>query len=147
MYKILKFTYGIHTLYDPCSYPGIQSKFYYNKNKQIQDGKCSCEPKKCFAIDKKEKHNIKCTIVSFMIFRTGSVLIVGHCDEDVLNIIYEFLKKILEKEFTNISEASSTPKKKKAVKKTRKKTIFSSYLNNQFIYFIVDNFVIFSLFL
>ena len=27
-----------------------------------------------------------------MIFRTGSVLIVGNCDKDILNIIYEFLK-------------------------------------------------------
>ncbi len=123
LYKILKFTYGIHTLYDPCSYPGIQSKFYYNKNKQIQNGTCSCEPKKCFTIDKKEKHKIKCTIVSFMIFRTGSVLIVGHCDEDVLNIIYEFLKKILKKEFINISEFPSGAKKKKTVKKKKKKTI------------------------
>jgi TATA-box binding protein (TBP) (component of TFIID and TFIIIB) len=123
LYKILKFTYGIHTLYDPCSYPGIQSKFYYHKDKQIQDGKCSCEPKKCFAIDKKEKYKKKCTVVSFMIFRTGSILIVGHCDEDVLNIIYEFLKKILKKEFVNISESSSGAKKKSTIKKVRKKII------------------------
>ena len=27
-----------------------------------------------------------------MIFRTGSILIVGNCDEDVLYIIYDFIK-------------------------------------------------------
>ena len=30
--------------------------------------------------------------ISFMIFRTGSVLIVGNCDENILNIIYNYLK-------------------------------------------------------
>ena len=41
--------------------------------------------------------------VSFMIFRTGSALIVGKCSEDVLNIIYEFLCKLLKDEYPNIS--------------------------------------------
>ena len=126
LYKILKFKYGIHALFDPCSYPGIQSKFYYHKDKKIQDGKCSCHPKPCFSIDKKDKHEIQCTIVSFMIFRTGSVLIVGHCDEDVLNIIYDFLKNILKTEFKEISEISTNTKKKNTNKKTRKKTILVS---------------------
>ena len=61
-----------------------------------------------------------------MIFRTGSVLIVGHCDEDVLNIIYNFLKNILKTEFTEISEISTGTKKKNVNKKTRKKTIMVS---------------------
>ena len=30
--------------------------------------------------------------ISFMIFRTGSVLIVGNCDENILHIIYQYLK-------------------------------------------------------
>jgi hypothetical protein len=39
-----------------------------------------------------------------MIFRTGSVLIVGKCDENVLMIIYEFLKVVLNNEYKNISQ-------------------------------------------
>lgn len=39
-----------------------------------------------------------------MIFRTGSVLIVGRCDENVLILIYEFLKIILNNEFRNICQ-------------------------------------------
>jgi hypothetical protein len=42
--------------------------------------------------------------VSFMVFRTGSVLIVGKCDENVLLIIYEFLKRILHNEYANICQ-------------------------------------------
>ena len=36
LYHILKFTYGINSAYDPCSYPGIQCEFYYNVNSKIQ---------------------------------------------------------------------------------------------------------------
>jgi hypothetical protein len=40
-----------------------------------------------------------------MIFRTGSVLIVGKCDENVLISIYEFLKIILTNEHKHICQA------------------------------------------
>ena len=96
LYDILKYKYNIHCIYDPCSYPGIQCKFYYNPDIGIQNG---CQ------ISEENKHlykNIK--EVSFMIFRTGSVLIVGRCDENVLILIYEFLKVILINEFKNICQ-------------------------------------------
>jgi len=37
-----------------------------------------------------------------MIFRTGSVLIVGKCEEHVLYKIYDFIKQILETEYDKI---------------------------------------------
>lgn len=59
-----------------------------------------------------------------MVFRTGSVLIVGHCDESILHIIYDFLKEILSKEYYDIRTVSNMPKKKKKKKsKLHKKTI------------------------
>jgi len=100
LYDILKFKYNIQSIYDPCSYPGIQCKFYYNPDVEIQNGcQISEENKKLF-------QNIQ--TVSFMIFRTGSVLIVGRCDENVLMIIYEFLKIILNNEFKNINQRNIT---------------------------------------
>jgi hypothetical protein len=100
LYDILKFKYNIQSIYDPCSYPGIQCKFYYNPDVGIQNGcQISEENKQLF-------QNIQ--EVSFMIFRTGSVLIVGRCDENVLMIIYEFLKIILNNEFKNINQRNVT---------------------------------------
>jgi len=96
LYDILKMKYNIQAIYDPCSYPGIQCKFYYNPDIGIQNG---CQ------ISEENKHlykNIK--EVSFMIFRTGSVLIVGKCDESILMQIYEFLKIILSNEFKSICQ-------------------------------------------
>ena len=65
------------------------------------------------------------TEVSFMIFRTGSVLIVGMCDENVLFDIYHFLKALLKTEFKNICQKiiSASDLANKKIKKIRKKTI------------------------
>jgi len=64
--------------------------------------------------------------VSFMIFRTGSVLIVGMCEENVLNDIYAFLTQLLKVEFEHIcqsliDEAHALLKDKK--KKIRRKVV------------------------
>ena len=117
---ILKFKYNIQSMYDPCSYPGIQCKFYYNPDVDIQNG-CQISEE-----NKKLYKNVK--EVSFMIFRTGSVLIVGKCDENVLIVIYDFLKIILNNEYINICQNylscdSEKPSLKEKTKKIRRKTI------------------------
>lgn len=95
-YDILKVKYNIQAIYDPCSYPGIQCKFYYNPEIGIQTGSQISEQNKDLYKDIKK--------VSFMVFRTGSILIVGKCDENILNIIYDFLVHILRDEYKNISQ-------------------------------------------
>jgi TATA-box binding protein (TBP) (component of TFIID and TFIIIB) len=120
LYDILKLKYNIQAIYDPCSYPGIQCKFYYNPDIGLQNG---CQ------ISEENKHLYKdITQVSFMIFRTGSILIVGKCDENVLLVIYEFLKSILINEYKNISQKNSLSDLnsnllKDKSKKIRRKTI------------------------
>lgn len=96
LFDILKQKYNIQCIYDPCSYPGIQCKFYYNPNVEVQTGK------QISAEDKEKYPNI--VEVSFMIFRTGSILIVGMCDDNVLYVIYDFLKKILIDEYYKINQ-------------------------------------------
>ena len=116
---ILKYKYNIQSIYDPCQYPGIQCKYYYNPDIEIQTGSQISEENKDLY------QNI--SQVSFMIFRTGSVLIVGKCDENVLMIIYEFLKTMFNNEFKNICQKSSIEDKimsnKNKVKKIRRKNI------------------------
>jgi len=117
LYDILKSKYNIQAIYDPCSYPGIQCKFYYNPDIGIQSGSQITEENKHIYKNIKE--------VSFMIFRTGSVLIVGRCDEGVLMIIYEFLKIILVNEYKNIYQKHvKVIDDKDKKKKVRRKNIF-----------------------
>jgi hypothetical protein len=126
LYDTLKFKYDIQSIYDPCSYPGIQCKFYYNPDAASQTGS---------QITEENKHLYKNVRgISFMIFRTGSVLIVGRCDENVIMSVYEFLKAILNNEFKNICQkniklngdadnATFQVKDKDKTKKIRRKNI------------------------
>lgn len=120
---ILKFKYKIHVVYDPCSYPGIQCKFYFNSKNKIHNGICNCK-KRCDKSSRdKSKPSDSCSEISFMIFRTGSVLIVGHCSEDTLIIIYNYVKNILLTECKNIYIEGHEVKKTKT-KKVWKKIIY-----------------------
>jgi TATA-box binding protein (TBP) (component of TFIID and TFIIIB) len=99
MFSILRSKYRVQCWYDPCCYPGIRCK-YTDESKNL-------------------------TNISFMIFRTGSVLIVGKCDESGIYTIYDFVKNILKTEYLNINqpitevEQSVIPIKKKAIRKKK----------------------------
>tara|TARA_Y100001970_G_scaffold31743_1_gene39530 strand:+ start:1983 stop:3083 length:1101 start_codon:yes stop_codon:yes gene_type:complete len=120
LFNLLRYKYHINASYDPCSYPGIQCIYYYNieKNESISNTlnyKLS---------DKKDKNIQK---ISYMIFRTGSILIVGKCSEDILKMVYEYIKKILIDEYREIM-ISNIDKKiikcEKPITKLRKKIIY-----------------------
>jgi TATA-box binding protein (TBP) (component of TFIID and TFIIIB) len=118
LYKKLKYTYNINTIYDSCSYPGIHCRFYFDiENEDENEIKNDCNP----------IVNIGKNKVSFMIFRTGSILIVGKCSRYTIYKIYDYICDILKKECLNIQERNSTlmPNIKKSlkIKKNRKKYI------------------------
>ena len=125
LYNIIKYNYKIDAIYDPCSYPGIQCKFYYNKDNAIQNGICHCMGK-CSKKGGTGRGDGQCVSISFMIFRTGSVLIVGHCDEKTIMIVYSFLKDILFRECSNIYTHPHDNRNKTKTKKVWKKYILSS---------------------
>jgi len=115
--------YGIEAAYDPCSYPGVKCKFYYNhtQSPDEQRGQILIEDRRMKMselIDSK-----KYSEISFMVFRTGSVLIVGNCSETILRVVFEFIKKVLTAEYSNIKVTTDTDIKKQKVPKIRKKII------------------------
>ena len=120
--NILKYKYHIECSYDSCNYPGIQCKFYYNPDKDLT---CQSGIQSSVVEQTNNKYkNVK--MISFMIFRTGSVLIVGKCDEDVLYIIYDYLKAIFKNEYSKIFQQTpvSVPTKSKVPKLRKKVLIF-----------------------
>ena len=125
LYNIIKYDYKIAAIYDPCSYPGIQCKFYYNKNNAIQNGVCHCKGN-CSKRGGTGEGEGQCLSISFMVFRTGSILIVGHCEEAIIKVVYNFLKALLIRECPKIYTNSNKKKEKKKAKKIWKKFILSS---------------------
>ena len=94
LYDILQKKYSIKCVYEPCSYPGIQCKYILAPKVEV----------------------------SYMIFRTGSVLIVGKCSEEEIYRIYEYVKQILLDEYPNVHQVQAAllidpvPKKQKKIK-------------------------------
>jgi len=109
LYSLLKYKYKINSTYDPCSYPGIQCKYKITLD------------------------NIEYSM-SFMIFRTGSILIVGKCSEEVIYNIYEKLKTIMYNEYENIFQVGEIQQatKEKKIKSRKKKIYVSQITNNNF---------------
>lgn len=95
LFNILKNKHNLNVSYDPCSYPGIQCKYSVSNSSSI----------------------------SFMIFRTGSILIVGKSEEALFYDVYNMIKDIIKDEYQNISENYEAPVKNKNFKKKRKTKI------------------------
>uniref|UniRef100_A0A6C0JDY8 Uncharacterized protein n=1 Tax=viral metagenome TaxID=1070528 RepID=A0A6C0JDY8_9ZZZZ len=126
--------YRIETAYDPCSYPGVKCKYYFNNDfdfdSKVQRGQVLTEDRGMKMSELGD--NNKYTEVSFMIFRTGSCLIVGNCTERVLKFVFEFIKQILHDEYKNIYVANEDTAIKNKKTKLRKKIInlTSAYLKD-----------------
>jgi hypothetical protein len=117
--------YEIESSYDPCSYPGVKCKFYYNHDwgfdRTRQNGRIVASDRNLKMSELTD--NKKYTEVSFMIFRTGSGLIVGNCTEKVLRFIFEFIKDILIAEYDHICILSENPVIKNKRPRLRKRVI------------------------
>jgi hypothetical protein len=117
--------YNIETAYDPCSYPGVKCKYYFNHDvgfdRTHQCGKLvhADRTMKMSELD----NAIKYSEISFMIFRTGSCLIVGNCTERILRFVYESIKQVLHDEYYTIAVTNMNTETKIKKEKVRKKTI------------------------
>tara|TARA_B110000967_G_scaffold209516_1_gene266034 strand:+ start:1577 stop:2713 length:1137 start_codon:yes stop_codon:yes gene_type:complete len=131
LHNSLKNKYNIETSYDPCSYPGVKCKYYYNNNEDHEHQNGQILQEDCNQKVKDLNVNKKYTEVSFMLFRTGSCLIVGNCNEPVLYHVYNFIKNLLQEEYLDIMVINDTDNIKKKTVKVRKKiiNITNDYLN------------------
>ena len=104
LYTLLRDVYSVAAVYDPCSYPGVQCKLYYTPEVEIVT---------------RAKEYVTFS-VSVMIFRTGSVLIVGKCNEEVIHAIYRYLNSIFEQHFGTIIDVATTSISSGIIKKEKK---------------------------
>ena len=129
LHNILSDNYKIETAFDPCSYPGVKCKYYFNNEKDInekeQTGKIDdCD--KCLKMSDLNE-SVKYTLISIMIFRTGSCLIVGNCNEKILTFVYEYIKNLLKREYLSIRAPNELNENKpKSLKLKKRKIIVSS---------------------
>ena len=82
---------GYLSSYEPCNYPGVNIKYYYNPlldNKGICDCECPCNGK--------AKDNT-CKRITIAVFKSGSIIITGGRNKRHIQIAYEFITNFIEK--------------------------------------------------
>jgi len=96
LHQLLINKYQIFSSYEPCIYPGVNSKFYWNEDyldKQYK-GKCycsnPCDGKGC------GKGNGNCKKITISAFQSGSVIITGARNIEQIQTAYNFINKIFK---------------------------------------------------
>jgi len=95
LYKILVETYGLWSSYEPTVYQGVNTKFFWNKNRPAAapPGICVC-PTPCEG-DGSGYGIGNCKKITISPFRTGSIIITGAQHTEQLYDAYEFMNTVL----------------------------------------------------
>ena len=83
---------GIYVTYEPCMYPGVNIKYYYNNNQHtgISDCITQCNGKGTGCGDG------QCKKVTIAVFHSGKIIITGGRSIDQINTSYVFINKVLD---------------------------------------------------
>lgn len=99
LHKLLVNDYKLFSKYEPCIYPGVDTKFYCNTIYK-SDGLCHCKIK---CNGKGYGNGVgDCKKVTVATFQSGSVIITGARNMDQVIQTYEFIKKMFVDNYSKI---------------------------------------------
>ena len=101
LHSILVKNYNIFSSYEPCIYPGVNSKYFWNldyKKSNLKEGICHCT-KNCTGKGK-GKVNGQCKKITISVFQSGNIIITGARSLEQINDAYRFINKVLKKNFS-----------------------------------------------
>ena len=82
---------GMYSSYEPCIYPGVNIKYYYNQN--TDNGICQCNTpctgKGC------GKGDGCCKKITIVVFMSGEIMITGARSRNDLEVCYNFISKFM----------------------------------------------------
>ena len=81
---------GYLSSYEPCNYPGVNIKYYYNPLKR-NFGICDCE-KHCNG----KGLNDTCKKITIAVFKSGKIIITGGRSKYHIQIAYEFITEFIQ---------------------------------------------------
>jgi len=104
LYKIMIKEYGLFSTFEPCIYPGVNIKYYWNsENRDISfPGVCQCSTK---CNGKGDGHgNGNCKKITISAFQSGNVIITGARNEEQIKITYNFINSIFKKYYSDLKK-------------------------------------------
>ena len=99
LHDLLVNKYNLFSSYEPCIYPGVNSKYYFNElylNKEFK-GKCYCDVYCNGKGDGKEEG--KCKKITISVFQSGSIIITGARSMSQINIAYKYINNIINENY------------------------------------------------
>ena len=94
LHKLIIKKYKLFSSYEPCIYPGVNTKYYWNKNNILKDGICRCT-KKCSGKGLGDGDG-ECKKITCSVFQSGNVIITGARDLEQIEDAYEYINKIFK---------------------------------------------------
>lgn len=94
LYNILGDKYMSCCSYEPCIYPAVKIKYYYNLDNPLCDGNCYCS-KKCIIGKNTGSGDMMCKKVTIAVFQSGCIIITGGQNIHQVDEAYKFINRVL----------------------------------------------------
>jgi len=130
LYELLVNTYNMYATYEPDIYPGVNSKFYWNRKniKKANFGICSCNMK-CDGKGNGDGDG-NCKKVTIAIFQSGKIIITGARNLVQINDSYEFINKLLDKHYDYLKRKDFNLKKTDDLLNNSSKYVYINSVKN-----------------
>ena len=99
LHDLLVNSYNIYSTYEPCIYPGVNTKYYWNTTNTME-GVCDCS-EECNGKGRGDGDG-KCKKVTISIFQSGAIIITGATSIEQLNAAYSFINRVLDENFEEL---------------------------------------------
>jgi TATA-box binding protein (TBP) (component of TFIID and TFIIIB) len=120
LHELLVNKYNIFSSYEPCIYPGVNSKYYFNYEYSDKPyiGKCYCN---VYCDGKGNGNGIgECKKITVAIFQSGSIIITGARDMEQIKHAHKFINGVINDNYNSIKKDDvsflNIPEKKKIIK-------------------------------
>ena len=94
LYKVFIHNYEHDCCFEPCIYPGVKIRYFYNENNFRQDGVCHCSSP-CEVGKGCGRGDGHCKKITIAVFQSGCVIITGAQSHDQINEAYAFIVRVL----------------------------------------------------
>lgn len=108
LHKMLVNTYGTSSSFEPCIYPAVKIKYYFNAINALKDGNCHCH-EKCIIGKGTGECDGQCKKVTIAIFQSGCAIITGGQTLEQVNEAYDFIKRIVYNNLETVKKIDLMP--------------------------------------
>lgn len=116
LYKVFAHDYENYCSFEPCIYPGVKIRYYFNEGNHRKDGLCYC----CCPCEVGKGSGVgdaQCKKITIAVFQSGCVIITGAQSHRQIQEAYDFAVGVLLKHKDDIEKKTVLPAAETIAKK------------------------------